>query len=154
MHWPVAMNGNGSHKLFPKHPDGSRDLDLERKHYQTWKDMEKLPATGKAKAIGVCNYSVKFLEELLKEASTPPAVNQIENHPYLPQEDIVEFCQKNGIVVTAYSPFGSSGTPLFEEDAVKTIAEKHSVSPGAVLLSYGGESSNPRCNYLRIMRLI
>ena len=144
MHWPVAMNGNGSHKLFPKHPDGSRDLDLERKHYQTWKDMEKLPATGKAKAIGVCNYSVKFLEELLKEASTPPAVNQIENHPYLPQEEIVEFCQRNEIVVTAYSPFGSSGTPLFEEDAVKKIAEKHSVSPGAVLLSYGGESSEPK----------
>ena len=135
------MNGNGDHRLFPKHPDGSRDLDLERKHYQTWKDMEKLPATGKTRAIGVCNYSVKFLEELLKEATTTPAVNQIENHPYLPQEDIVEFCQKNGIVVTAYSPFGSSGTPLFNEDAVKKVGEKHGASPGAVLLSYGSQFS-------------
>ena len=141
MHWPVAMNANGNHPLFPKLPDGSRDLDLDRKHTQTWKDMEKLPATGKAKTVGVCNYSVKFLEELLKEASTPPAINQIENHPYLPQEDIVQFCDKNEIVVTAYSPFGSSGSPLFQEEGIKKVAEKHQVSPGTVLLSYGSEFS-------------
>ena len=149
MHWPLAMNQNGNHPLFPKLKNGKRDLDLERKHTETWKDMEKLPVTGKTKAIGVCNYSVKFMEELLKDSKTVPAVNQIENHPYLPQEDIVGFCQKNGIIITAYSPFGSAGSPLFEEEGIKNVAEKHGTTSSAVLLSYGSKyhyDPNPNDN--------
>jgi glycerol 2-dehydrogenase (NADP+) len=50
MHWPVPMNPNGNDPLFPKHPDGSRDLDTEWSHVKTWKEMEKLVKTGKTKA--------------------------------------------------------------------------------------------------------
>ena len=98
--------------------------------------MGKLVSTGKVKAIGVCNFSVPFLEKLLAEEKIIPAVNQIENHPYLPQQEIVDFCREKGIQVTAYSPLGSTGSPLFEEDEVKEVAKKHSVGPGTVLLSY------------------
>ncbi|KAF2093239.1 Aldo/keto reductase [Rhizodiscina lignyota] len=136
MHWPVPMNQNGNHPLFPKHPDGSRDLDSDWSYIQTWKLMEKLPATGKAKAIGVANHSVPYLEGLLKEAEITPAVNQIENHPYLPQQEVVDFCTAKGIHVTAYSPFGSTGGPLFQEEGVQEVAKKHNVGPGTVLLSY------------------
>jgi len=136
VHWPVAMNPEGNHPLFPKHPDGSRDLVASRSHIDTWKDMEKLLATGKTKAIGVCNYSKKYLEALLPHASVVPAVNQIENHPYLPQQEIVDFCKEKGIRVTAYSPLGSSGSPLQKAEVVVKIAEKKGVSPAAVLLSY------------------
>ncbi|KAI7672542.1 Aldo/keto reductase [Hortaea werneckii] len=82
MHWPVPMNPNGNHPMIPKLPDGSRDLDMkEWNHIKTWKEMEKLLKTGKTKAIGVSNYSVKFLEELLPHCEVMPAANQIENHP-------------------------------------------------------------------------
>lgn len=141
MHWPVPMNPNGNHPLFPKHEDGSRDLDTEWSYIDTYKKMEEVLKTGKTKAIGVSNFSVPYLEKLLKEPNiTVPAANQIENHPYLPQQEIVDFCQSKGIQVQAYSPLGSSGSPLFQEEGVKKVAEKHNVGPGTVLISYQGNS--------------
>lgn len=58
--------------------------------------------------------------------------------PYLPQQDIADFCKKKGILIEAYSPLGSTGSPLFQEDGVKEVAKKHNVGPGTVLLSYQG----------------
>ncbi|MCJ1391074.1 hypothetical protein MMC18_003935 [Xylographa bjoerkii] len=142
MHWPCPMNPNGNHPLFPKLPDGTRDLDKEWPHTTTYKSMEKLPETGKVKAIGVCNYSVKYLEELLPNVNIVPAVNQVENHPYLPQEDLLEFCKSKGILLTAYSPLGSTGSPLFGEKGVQAVAHKHNVTPGTVLLSYAVARGN------------
>ena len=103
--------------------------------------MEKLVGTGKVKAIGVCNYSVKYLEELLPHATVIPAVNQIENHPYLPQTEVVSFCKARGIQIMAYSPLGSAGSPLMNESLVETIAAKHGISSATVLLSYHSPSS-------------
>jgi len=136
MHWPVPMNPNGNHPLLPKLPDGSRDLDKEFTHVQTWKEMEKLMKTGKTKAIGVSNYSKKYLEELLSQCEIIPAANQIENHPLLPQHDISDFCKEKGIVIEAYSPLGSTGSPLFAEKGLQEVAKKHNVGPGTVLISY------------------
>jgi len=98
--------------------------------------MEKLVGTGKVKAIGVSNYSVPYLEKLLPEATIVPAANQIENHPSLPQQEIVDFCNKTGIHITAYSPLGSTGSPMFTAQPIVAIAEKRGVTPAAVLLSY------------------
>lgn len=101
--------------------------------------MEKLLlSTGKVKAIGVANYSVRFLQELLPTAKIVPAVNQIENHPSLPQQEIVDFCGGRGIHVTAYSPLGSTGSPMMREGAVLDVAGKRGVGAAAVLLSYHG----------------
>ncbi|KAG0646994.1 D-galacturonic acid reductase [Hyphodiscus hymeniophilus] len=136
MHWPVPMNPNGNHERFPTLPDGSRDLVKDWSHTQTWKEMEKVLATGKVKAIGVCNYSVKYLEELLPHATVVPAVNQIENHPSLPQQEIVDFCKSKGIHITAYSPLGSTGAPMFSAGPIVEVAKKRDVSPACVLLSY------------------
>jgi diketogulonate reductase-like aldo/keto reductase len=101
--------------------------------------MEKLLATGKVKAIGVANYSLRYLNQLLPEATIVPAVNQIENHPSLPQQEIVDFCHEKGIHVTAYSPLGSTGSPMMKEPAVVEVAEKKGVTPASVLLSYHSE---------------
>jgi glycerol 2-dehydrogenase (NADP+) len=136
MHWPLAMNPAGNHRLFPKHPDGSRDLLLDWPHVQTYKNMEKLLKTGKVKAIGVSNYSKKYLEELLPQVDVVPAVNQIENHPMLPQQDVVDFCKEKGIVITAYSPLGSTGSPLMKNEVVLKVAAEMGTTPGCVLLSY------------------
>jgi len=136
MHWPCPMNPKGNDPKFPKLPDGSRDLDKTWSHIQTWLEMEKLMKTGKVKAIGVANYSVQYLKELLPKATIVPAVNQVENHPSLPQQEIVDYCKEKGIHVTAYSPLGSSGSPMLKSEAVVEVAKKRNVTPAAILLSY------------------
>ena len=146
MHWPVPMNPNGNHPFFPKHDDGSRDLDTKWSYVDTWKGMEAVQKSGKVKAIGVSNFSVPYLEKLLSEATIVPAANQIENHPYLPQQEIVDFCKEKGILVQAYSPLGSTGSPLFQEEGVQEVAKKHNVGPGTVLISYQGMSN--RCLFM------
>jgi len=130
------MNPEGNHDKFPKKPDGSRDLILERKPVDTYKDMEKLLQRGKAKAIGVSNFSKTFLEQLLPNVSVVPAANQIENHPLLPQQEVVDYCKEKGIIVEAYSPLGSTGSPLMKKEAVTKVAEEVGASPGTILLSY------------------
>ncbi|RAL66727.1 hypothetical protein DID88_007510 [Monilinia fructigena] len=132
----IPMNPNGNHEKFPKHPDGSRDLLTEWSHTQTWQELEKVSKTGKTKAIGVSNYSVKNLEELFAKATIIPAVNQIENHPSLPQQEVVDLCKEKGIHITAYSPLGSTGSPLFTAAPIIEVAKKRDVSPGSILLSY------------------
>ncbi|KAI1014354.1 hypothetical protein LB503_012961 [Fusarium chuoi] len=143
VHWPLLLNPEGNDDKFPKKADGSRDVIRDYNHVDGWKLMEKLPATGKTRGVGVCNYSKKYLEELLPHATIIPAVNQIENHPSLPQQEIVDFCKEKGIHIEAYSPFGSTGGPVMTAEPVVKIAEKKGVSASTVLLSYHGKSREP-----------
>ncbi|KAI1827585.1 reductase-like protein [Xylaria intraflava] len=136
VHWPIAMNPEGNDDRFPKLPDGSRDITWSHDHTATWKQMEALLKTGKTRSVGVCNYSVPYLEQLLKTAEVVPAVNQIENHPSLPQQEVVDLCKQKGIHIVAYSPLGSTGSPLMKSEAVIKVAEQKGVSVGTVLLSY------------------
>ncbi|KAF2405015.1 aldehyde reductase 1 [Trichodelitschia bisporula] len=136
MHWPVPMNPNGNHPAFPKRPDGSRDIDESTTWIETYKSMVKLLATGKAKAIGVSNCSVKYLQDLAAEVGHVPAVNQVELHPFLPQHDLIEYCAAKGIHVSAYSPLGSTGTRFMNDETVQEIAKKHGASAANVLISY------------------
>lgn len=71
--------------------------------------MEEIYSSGKVKAIGVANWSIAYLEELRKTWRVVPAVNQVELHPYLPQHELREYCDKHGILLEAYSPLGSTG---------------------------------------------
>ena len=68
-------------------------------------------------------------------------MNQIENHPALPQQEIVDLCKEKGIHIIAYSPLGSTGGPLSTVDPVVKIAQKHGVQPSTVLLSYHGKAN-------------
>lgn len=76
---------------------------------KTWAQMEDVLASGKVKAIGVCNWSIPYLKSLEKTWRTKPMVNQVELHPYLPQHELVKWCKKEGILLQAYSPLGGSG---------------------------------------------
>ncbi|ORX54507.1 Aldo/keto reductase [Hesseltinella vesiculosa] len=137
LHWPVALNPEPG-VLIPLRADGSRDIDDQVAGFEvTWEAMEKLAATGKTKAIGVCNFAIPNLERLLTAAKIPPAVNQIELHPYLPQYKLLEYCASKGIHVTAYSPLGSSGSPLLQDPTLTKIAEAHGVSTAQILISWG-----------------
>ncbi|GAA5915582.1 hypothetical protein JCM6882_006379 [Rhodosporidiobolus microsporus] len=136
IHWPVPLNPNGNDPKFPRREDGTRDIDSDRKIADTWADLEKVLETGLVKAIGGSNFSIPFVEELLKTAKVPPAVNQVELHPYLPQHDLIDFLKSKNIRAQAYSPLGSTDSPLLKDEDIVKIADKHGVSTGTVLISY------------------
>jgi len=137
IHWPVALNPNGNDPKFPTRPDGSRDtIDDWDACTQTWEQMEALLKSGKTKAIGVSNWSIPKLEKLLKHAKVAPAANQIELHPYLPQDDLLEYCKSKNILLEAYSPLGSTDSPLLKDEDIKKVADKHNVETGTILISY------------------
>jgi diketogulonate reductase-like aldo/keto reductase len=85
-------------------------VDLYLIHYpvrerrQSWRALEALRAQGKARSIGLSNFTINHLTELLAETGTVPAINQVEFHPYLYQRDLLDFCVAKGIVIEAYSP--------------------------------------------------
>ncbi|PSS35483.1 hypothetical protein PHLCEN_2v1638 [Hermanssonia centrifuga] len=101
---------------------------------KTWAALEKLHESGKAKAIGVSNFSVKTLEELLRTAKIVPADNQVELHPYLIQEDLVNYCKERGITVTAYAPTGYK--VVRENPLIIELAEKYKVTSTQVILAW------------------
>lgn len=106
----------------------------------TYKEMEKLLSTGKVKAIGVSNFNIRRLEELLSQVSVVPAANQVEAHPYLQQPELLKFCQSKGIILEAYSPLGNnqSGEPRTVDDPlVAEVAKETSMDPGPLLASWG-----------------
>ena len=100
---------NESSELLPVNPDGTRSVDRSWDQSETWRQMEEVYKSGKVKAIGVANWSIPYLEELKKKWTVVPAVNQVELHPFLPQHALKEWCDKQGILLEAYSPLGSDG---------------------------------------------
>ncbi|KAF6987230.1 hypothetical protein CFC21_004890 [Triticum aestivum] len=105
----------------------------------TWGAMEKLHHAGKARAIGVSNFSSKKLGDLLSVARVPPAVNQVECHPGWQQTKLHNFCQSTGVHLSAYSPLGSPGTTwmngnVLKEPMIISIAEKLGKTTGQVAL--------------------
>lgn len=101
MHWPVAF-ARGDNP-FPKDADG-RPIIGDTDYVDTWRAMEKAYKKGKAKAIGISNFSRKETERLLKETEVVPAAHQIEVHPYLQQVEACEWFKGKGIHVQQYSP--------------------------------------------------
>uniref|UniRef100_UPI0037E8EE5B aldose reductase-related protein 2 isoform X2 n=1 Tax=Semicossyphus pulcher TaxID=241346 RepID=UPI0037E8EE5B len=145
VHFPVGLKKMGD-ELFPKKDGKMVTSDVD--YVDVWRGMEALQASGKVKSIGVSNFSILQLERLLALCRVPPAVNQIELHPYLVQEEMIEFCKSRNIALTAYSPFGSPARPpgllngdtdphkILEDPVIADIAKKHKRSPAQVLLRY------------------
>lgn len=101
--------------------------------------MEGLLSTGKAKAIGVANFSTVNLEKLLEMAKVVPAVNQTEIQPLLPQNKLHAYCKSKGIHQTAFGPLGGavSEGSLHEVDVIKAIAERRGTGTANIMLSWG-----------------
>ena len=104
-------------------------VDLYLIHYpvperrQSWRALESLRQSGKARSIGVSNFTIRHLTELLESNGTVPVVNQVEFHPYLYQRDLLQFCAAKGIVLEAYSPL-TAGARLTDPKLI-TIAKKY-----------------------------
>ena len=101
MHWPAPMTKDGK-------------ADKERDWLDTWKDMERVYKAhpDKVKAIGVSNFPKELIEGLIKATGVTPTANQIEAHPLLLQDELVQFCKEHNIHLTAYSPLGNNSTPF------------------------------------------
>ncbi|KAG6330454.1 hypothetical protein ID866_8636, partial [Astraeus odoratus] len=136
IHWPVPLNPDGNHPVFPMRPDGTRDRDESWHIKDTWKGMEDVLKKGKVKAIGVSNCSEMMLEKILPTASIMPAVDQLELHLYNPQHRLIAYLQSKGIVPEAYSPLGSTNSPLLQDEVATGVAAKHGLKTADVLLGY------------------
>ena len=146
MHWPVAFKSGL--EGFPGSDDDYLSLDkipLE----DTWDAMVELREEGLIKHAGVSNFSITKLKDLIAKSDEVPEMNQIELHPHLQQDDLVNYCQVNDIHVTAYSPLGSKDRPdmlkrenepsLLENELITSIAVKHNGTPAQVLIKWAVE---------------
>ncbi|WP_030807146.1 aldo/keto reductase [Streptomyces sp. NRRL S-337] len=114
IHWPVPAKGI---------------------YTETYKALERILADGRAKAIGVSNFLPEHLQRLLGETSVVPAVNQIELHPHLQQEESRAFHVRHGIATEAWSPLGQ-GRGLLDDPTIGRIATKHGRTPAQVVLRW------------------
>jgi len=126
MHWPMAMREDGS--ALP--PDESPTIA------DTWRDMVDLLNTGKVRSIGVSNYSMQTLENLLAHTTVVPAVNQVEMHPLLPQHALAAFCARAGIRMTAYTPLAKHKLDVMAHPLVCGIATARACTPAQVVLGW------------------
>lgn len=104
-------------------------------YVDTWKALIQLQKDGKAKSIGVCNFTVEALDELYAETGVRPVINQVETHPYFPQSELRAYEAQHGILHESWSPLGQGGDLLTDPVLVK-IAEKHSASVAQVVIAW------------------
>ncbi|WP_020077139.1 aldo/keto reductase [Cryocola sp. 340MFSha3.1] len=109
---------------------------------QAWKSLEKIYASGRAKAIGVSNFLVPHLEKLLANTDVVPAVNQIELHPAHQQPEVTAFSREHGIAIEAWGPLGQGKYPLFETPEVSQAAEAHGKTPAQVVIRWHLQTGN------------
>ncbi|OZQ70489.1 aldo/keto reductase [Paenibacillus sp. VTT E-133280] len=107
---------------------------VKGKYKETWRALETLYKEGRVKAIGVSNFQIHHLEEVMKNAEIKPMVNQVELHPYLSQQALLSFCQEQGIQLEAWSPLMQG--QLLDQPVLKQIAAKHSKSVAQVIIRW------------------
>lgn len=152
IHWPFAIEKVDNNT--PKEDSNGvyvirKDLIEDRR--PTWKAMEQLYHEGKCRAIGVSNFLIPQLEDMLSWATVKPTVNQVELHPFLAQEDLVKFCHDNDILPEAYSPLGSQnqtsimpsanwsqpGEKVQDNEKLNEVAKRSGNTLAQVLIAWG-----------------
>lgn len=154
VHFPISMKYVPIETRYPPEwihdpsvADPKIELDLQAPMHLTWAGMEGVVGLGLAKHIGICNFNVQLTMDLLSYAKIPPYMIQLELHPYLQQQELIDMCISRGIRVTAFSPLGSPsyvelgmdfglGIGLLENDTVTSIAAAHKKSAAQVLLRW------------------
>lgn len=107
---------------------------VEGKYKDAWRALETLYKEGRVKAIGVSNFQVHHLEDLMKDAEIKPVINQVELHPRLTQKELKAFCQDNNIQLEAWSPLMQG--QLLDNEVLKEIAAKHNKSVAQVIVRW------------------
>jgi 2,5-diketo-D-gluconate reductase A len=106
------------------------------RYVEAWRAMQALRDDGRVTAIGVCNFQVPHLEQLYRETGEYPAINQIELHPYLVQQELRDFHAEHGIVTEAWSPLASGGLGVLGDAVITEVAAAHDVTPAQAILRW------------------
>ncbi|XBW36297.1 hypothetical protein QEN19_001886 [Hanseniaspora menglaensis] len=148
IHWPVALKSRTidpsdpkNYLCIPMKPDepSVRDIDINWTFVDTYLTLQHLQKEGLTKSIGVSNFSINNLKELFKHPlfKVKPVVNQVEVHPLFPQDELIEFCNSENIVIEAYSPLGSTDSPILTNETLVSIAKKLNIDVAQVCISWG-----------------
>jgi len=142
VHWPIALQPTA---VLPGSAADFLPLS-EAPLHETWAALEAAVDAGLARHLGVSNFSVKKIRELLPHCRIKPEVNQVELHPLLQQKELVAYCTAQGIHVTAYAPLGSGDRPAFvkapdapvllDSPVIRSIAAAHERTAAQVLLAW------------------
>jgi alcohol dehydrogenase (NADP+) len=121
----------------PRDQDGNVLYDREVTLFDTWKAMETLVDLGKCGAIGFSDVTLEILKPIYESARIKPAVVQVESHPYLPETELLQFCNENGILFLAFAPLGHGLKPvLLEDPVISAVAARVGKTPAQVLLAW------------------
>ncbi len=142
IHWPIPLKPGA---VFPSSAADFLD-PAEAPIHSTWEGLEAAVGAGQTRHIGVSNFSVKKLRELLNHCKIKPEVDQVEMHPLLQQPELVTFCTSQGIHMTAWAPLGSADRPdstkrlnapvLLDNPVIKSIAQNVGCTPAQVLIAW------------------
>lgn len=144
VHWPIAAERTDDYQV-KIGSDGKYIInkELTENPEPTWRAMEELYESKKARAIGVSNWTIEGLKKLQTFAKVKPTVNQIEIHPFLPNEELVKYCLDNDVLPEAYSPLGSQNQVPTTGEKVRTnktlneVADRSGLTLAQVLLAWG-----------------
>ena len=114
----------------------------QEKNIETYQALEKLYSQGKIKAIGVSNFLKHHIEELKNFVSIPIAVNQIEFHPYYYDQETIEYCKQNDIIIEAYSPLGRG--EILKDNTIADIAKKYNTKKVVLFGSRARGTNHPK----------
>jgi len=137
MHWPVSFEFQGIPPKSNVPKDANGHIMFGKVTIQEcWQQLEKLHDEGLAKSIGISNFRLIELLDLLKYARIKPATNQIEVHPYFVREHLVEECHRFGIKITAYSPLGSNHEGPLQDPLIAELSQKYNRSKAQILIRW------------------
>jgi alcohol dehydrogenase (NADP+) len=135
VHTPFAFQAGDEHYPMNERDEPIYDKDVTLA--ETWQAMERLVDEGKCKFIGLSDVTLDKVKEIVAIARIQPAVVQVESHPYLPEQELLDFCQQHGIVLLAYAPLGHGMEPRITNDPViKAIAQRVGKTPAQVALAW------------------
>lgn len=119
----------------------NQSKDVLKYRHAAWKALTKFHKAGLIRSIGVSNFLVKHLEDLKKECEVVPALNQVEWHPKNYDNELLDYCKQNGILLQAYSSLGTSADMSLRNDpTVATVAKKLGKSPSQILLRWANQN--------------
>ena len=135
IHTPFAFEPGDEQD--PRDASGNVIYDKGITLLDTWKALERLVDEGRCKAIGLSDVGLAQTKEIVEAARIKPAVVHVESHPYLPQWDLLDYCNSNGIVLQAFAALGHNSKPnLLEDPVITAIAKRVNRTPAQVLLAW------------------